>query len=45
MHGYTVYRRLVKSCGYCLCTVHEQYRLLGKSRKKKKKKKKENAET
>ena len=39
VHGCTVHRRPVKSCGYCSCTVHEQCRLLGERREKKKKKK------
>ena len=44
VHKCTVHGRLVKSCGYCSCTVYKQYHLLGK-RREKKKKKKENVET
>ena len=39
MHGCTVHRRLVKSCGYYSYTVHEQCRLLGERREKKKERK------
>ena len=42
MHRCTVHKKSVKSCGYCLYTVHKQCRL-GERRKKKKKKKKKNA--
>ena len=42
VHGCTVYGRLVKSCSYCSCTVHEQYCLLGEKAWKKKKRR-ENA--
>ena len=47
MHRCIVHGRSVKSYGYCSCTVHEQYCLLGEKawKKKKKKKKKENTET
>ena len=38
MHRCTVHKKSVKSCGYCLYTVHKQCRL-GERRKKKKKKK------
>ena len=37
VHGCTVHRRPVKSCGYCSCIVHKQCCLLGERHEKKKK--------
>ena len=36
MHRYTIHKKSVKSCGYCLYTVYKQCRLMGERLKRKK---------